>query len=58
MTENEKRKLQSDYFWYQKMMEIYTLNKEKMFRSESDYQDKINEILDEMLEIKEKLKED
>ena len=55
MTENEKQEILQEISYYKTILEIHSKNKDKLWESESAYQNYVNEILDKILELRKRL---
>ena len=53
MTENEKQQIRDEISHYETVLEIHSRNKDKLWNSEKDYQNYVNDILDEILRLSE-----
>lgn len=58
MTENEKKDLLNNYEYYKTILEIHRKNKDRLWENEKEYQNYVNDILDQMLQIRKRLEED
>lgn len=55
MNENEKQEIKDEISYYETVLEIHSRNKDKLWKSEVDYQNYVNDILDEILRLRKRL---
>lgn len=56
MTEYEKQQIRDEISYYETILEIHSRNKDKLWSSEREYQNYVNDILDEILGLRKRLK--
>lgn len=52
MTEDEKQQIRNEIFYYKKILEIHSRNKEKIWNKEKEYQNYVDDILDELIKLR------
>jgi hypothetical protein len=55
MNENEKQEIKDEISYYETVLEIHSRNKDKLWKSEIDYQNYVNDILDEIFRLRKRL---